>query len=156
MRTYTPRDTFRDTSVFANLQPLNRVQRVLELCLNKRETRRREGMKKAKRERESCCVFTQTWSVLPLCHSATWAELCGRLRRTVMKHTKQSNFCSHRRSYGERRVDTASVPYHGLPLGDTCILSLSPSRPIGLTVGRARQWPSEEQDLRRVDMKSHR
>lgn len=100
-------------------------------------------MREKEKERDSCCIFTQTWSVLPLCHSTTWTELCGRLRHEVMNDTKHDNLCSHCGSCGGRRVDTASVSYHRFLHGDTCILSMSPAQPFRLTSRSGRKWPLE-------------
>lgn len=131
--------------MFANLRPLNRVQRsATAVCLKRDwEGGVREETREKEKESDSCCIFTQTWSVLPLCHSTTWTELCGRLRHTVTNDTKQYHFCSHCGSYGVRRADTASVSYHRFLFGDTCILSMSPTQPFRLTARSGRKWPSE-------------
>lgn len=115
------------------------------ICLNGRGRgeKKRKGWRGreggGEKERDSCCIFTQTWSVLPLCHSTTWTELCGRLRHAVMNDTKQDNFCSHCRSCGARWLDTASVSYHRFLFLDTCILSMSPTQPVRLSTATGKK-----------------
>lgn len=108
--------------LFANLQPLNTIQRVPEQSVWRGESRGREGRRKGRkgreekkkdRARDSCCIFTQTWSVLPLCHSTTWPELCGRLHHTAIKRHQTGAFLfTPRVRWSPTAPLAASVSYH--------------------------------------------